>query len=243
MKIGTNFHLYLNFEISKRFLPKPLTSFNLSRINNIKASFLPHLKSTHVLSAPKRNFTYSRINHIQEKKNHPKPSQSFNFIPNNIIIIFSIFYRIFIGFNLKFLCLFRSRVFFGDYMRDRCRDDYYPIAAQSITSQGPKQQNTVSTSTSTDLVDHHMSNSLLITPPSSLQLHQLPNSMSSSTTTTTSHHQQQNLTSSVRYTVQRVVSTSQLQQLTSNYANNSASSLNSIIVRSETDCGLPNNGE
>jgi hypothetical protein len=52
------------------------------------------------------------------------------------------------------------------------------------------------------------------------------------------------LTPSVLYTVQRVVSTpqSQLQQLTSNYGNNSnASSLTSIITRNETDCGLPNN--
>lgn len=105
MKPATTFHLYLNLDFSQRLLhdkipPKLLTSFNLARINNIKAFFLPHLKSTHVLSAPKRNFAYPRISHSNKKASqiitiiqlHPQ-QHDHNF--------FSIFYRIFIGFNLR----------------------------------------------------------------------------------------------------------------------------------------------
>lgn len=146
---------------------------------------------------------------------------------------------------------FRSRIYFGDYVRDRCREDmnnpYYSIPqSQSSTHHHHHQQQSVATSTADVELNNNNSNnnSLVISPPSSLQLH--PSSQtsltSSSTTSATSNQQQQTITPSVLYTVQRVVSTSQLQQLPSNYGNNSnASSLTSIIARNETDCGLPNN--
>lgn len=147
--------------------------------------------------------------------------------------------------------IFRSRIYFGDYVRDRCREDmnnpYYSIPqTQSSTHHHHHQQQSVATSTA-DVVEqlnnnaNSNNNSLVISPPSSLQLH--PSSQtSSSSASATSNQQQQTITPSVLYTVQRVVSTSQLQQLPSNYGNNSnASSLTSIIARNETDCGLPNN--
>lgn len=124
---------------------------------------------------------------------------------------------------------------------------YYSIPqSQSSTHHHHHQQQSVATSTADVELNNNNSNnnSLVISPPSSLQLH--PSSQtsltSSSTTSATSNQQQQTITPSVLYTVQRVVSTSQLQQLPSNYGNNSnASSLTSIIARNETDCGLPNN--
>ncbi|CAO1418753.1 unnamed protein product [Diamesa tonsa] len=156
---------------------------------------------------------------------------------------------------------YQSRIYFGDYVRDRCREDYFPITTTTIPTSNQQHQHhhqqSVATSTTADLEQqlsnnniNNNSNSLIISPPSSLQLH--PSSQttltSSSSTTITSNHpqqqhqQQQTITPSVLYTVQRVVSTSQLQQLSSNYGNNSnASSLTSIIARNETDCGLPNN--
>jgi hypothetical protein len=165
-------------------------------------------------------------------------------------------------FNKRiFSYIFRSRIYFGDYVRDRCREDmnnpYYSIPqSQSSTHHHHHQQQSVATSTgdveqlnnsnNNNNTNNNNNNSLVISPPSSLQLH--PSSQtsltSSSTTSATSNQQQQQqtITPSVLYTVQRVVSTSQLQQLPSNYGNNSnASSLTSIIARNETDCGLPNN--
>lgn len=155
-----------------------------------------------------------------------------------------------------FIFYFRSRIYFGDYVRDRCREDYFPIATTTIPTSNQQHQHqhhqSVATSTTSDLEQqlsnnniNNNSNSLIISPPSSLQLHpssQTTLTSSSSTTITSNHQQQQTITPSVLYTVQRVVSTSQLQQLSSNYGNNSnASSLTSIIARNETDCGLPNN--
>lgn len=143
--------------------------------------------------------------------------------------------------------IFRSRIYFGDYVRDRCRDDmnnpYYSIPqSQSSTHH---QQSVATSTADVEQLNNNSSNnnSLIISPPSSLQLH--PSSQqSSSSTSATSNQQQQTITPSVLYTVQRVVSTSQLQQLPSNYGNNSnASSLTNIIARNEADCGLPNNGE
>lgn len=135
---------------------------------------------------------------------------------------------------------------------------YYSIPqSQSSTHHHHHQQQSVATSTAdveqlnnnnnnnnNSSSSNSNNNSLVISPPSSLQLH--PSSQtsltSSSTASATSNQQQQTITPSVLYTVQRVVSTSQLQQLPSNYGNNSnASSLTSIIARNETDCGLPNN--
>jgi hypothetical protein len=155
----------------------------------------------------------------------------------------------------SFCFVFRSRIYFGDYVRDRCREDmsnpYYSIPqAQSSAHHHHHQQQSVATSTAdveqlnNNNNNNSNNNSLVISPPSSLQLH--PSSQtsltSSSTASVTSNQQQQTITPSVLYTVQRVVSTSQLQQLPSNYGNNSnASSLTSIIARNETDCGLPNN--
>lgn len=152
------------------------------------------------------------------------------------------------------LSIFRSRIYFGDYVRDRCREDmnnpYYSIPQSQSSTHHHHQQQSVATSTAdveqlnNNNNNNSNNNSLIISPPSSLQLH--PSSQtsltSSSTTSATSNQQQQTITPSVLYTVQRVVSTSQLQQLPSNYGNNSnASSLTSIIARNETDCGLPNN--
>jgi hypothetical protein len=147
---------------------------------------------------------------------------------------------------------FRSRIYFGDYVRDRCREDmsnpYYSIPQSQSSTHHHHQQQSVATSTTDNELNNNANsinnNSLVISPPSSLQLH--PSSqtslVSSSTTSATSNQQQQTITPSVLYTVQRVVSTSQLQQLPSNYGNTSnASSLTSIIARNETDCGLPNN--
>jgi hypothetical protein len=124
---------------------------------------------------------------------------------------------------------------------------YYSIPqTQSSTHHHHHQQQSVATSTAdveqlNNNNNNSNNNSLVISPPSSLQLH--PSSQtSSSSASATSNQQQQTITPSVLYTVQRVVSTSQLQQLPSNYGNNSnASSLTSIIARNETDCGLPNN--
>lgn len=153
--------------------------------------------------------------------------------------------------------IFRSRVYFGDYVRDRCREDinnsYYSIpqsqqAQQSSSHHHHHQQQSVATSTSDveqlngNNTNNNNNNSLVISPPSSLQLHQSSQqSLASSNTSsvTSSQQQQQTITPSVLYTVQRVVPTS---QLPSNYGSNSnASSLSSIIARNETDCGLPNN--
>lgn len=161
-------------------------------------------------------------------------------------------------FSMNLSLFFRSRIYFGDYVRDRCREDmnnpYYSIPqSQSSTHHHHHQQQSVATSTSdVEQLNNNSNNnssssnnnSLVVSPPSSLQLH--PSSQtsltSSSTASATSNQQQQTITPSVLYTVQRVVSTSQLQQLPSNYGNNSnASSLTSIIARNETDCGLPNN--
>lgn len=130
---------------------------------------------------------------------------------------------------------------------------YYSIPqSQSSTHHHHHQQQSVATSTAdVEQLNNNINsnnsnnnnNSLVISPPSSLQLHpSSQTSLTSSTTSATSNQQQQTITPSVLYTVQRVVSTSQLQQLPSNYGNNSnASSLTSIIARNETDCGLPNN--
>jgi hypothetical protein len=125
-------------------------------------------------------------------------------------------------------------------------NSYYSIPqTQSSAHHHHHQQQSVATSTAdVEQLNNSNNNSLVISPPSSLQLH--PSSQtsltSSSTASATSNQQQQTITPSVLYTVQRVVSTSQLQQLPSNYGNNSnASSLTSIIARNETDCGLPNN--
>lgn len=127
-------------------------------------------------------------------------------------------------------------------------NSYYSIPqTQSSTHHHHHQQQSVATSTAdveqlnNNNNNNNSNNSSLVSPPSSLQLH--PSSQtSSSTASATSNQQQQTITPSVLYTVQRVVSTSQLQQLPSNYGNNSnASSLTSIIARNETDCGLPNN--
>jgi hypothetical protein len=127
-------------------------------------------------------------------------------------------------------------------------NSYYSIPqTQTSAHHHHHQQQSVATSTAdVEQLNNSNNNSLVISPPSSLQLH--PSSQtsltSSSTASATSNQQQQTITPSVLYTVQRVVSTSQLQQLPSNYGNNSnASSLTSIIARNETDCGLPNNGE
>lgn len=153
-----------------------------------------------------------------------------------------------------FLSIFRSRVYFGDYVRDRCREDYYSIPQQSQQQQAQQssshhqhQSQSVATSTSdveqlsgssTNNSNNSNNNSLVISPPSSLQLHQSSQS-SNPSSATSSQQQQQTITPSVLYTVQRVVPAS---QLTSNYGSNSnASSLSSIIARNETDCGLPNN--
>lgn len=125
---------------------------------------------------------------------------------------------------------------------------YYSIPQSQSSAHHHHQQQSVATSTA-DVEQLNNNNnssnsSMIISPPSSLQLH--PSSQtsltSSSTASATSNQQQQTITPSVLYTVQRVVSTSQLQQLPSNYGNNSnASSLTSIIARNESDCGLPNN--
>lgn len=128
---------------------------------------------------------------------------------------------------------------------------YYSIP-QSQASTHHHHQQSVATSTAdveqlNNTNNNSNNNSLIISPPSSLQLH--PSSQTSLTSSSTasatlSNQQQQTITPSVLYTVQRVVSTSQLQQLPSNYGNNStASSLTSIIARNESDCGLPNNGK
>jgi hypothetical protein len=125
---------------------------------------------------------------------------------------------------------------------------YYSIPqTQSSTHHHHHQQQSVATSTADveQLSNNSASsnnNSLVISPPSSLQLHPSSQTSSSTASATSNQQQQQTITPSVLYTVQRVVSTSQLQQLPSNYGNNSnASSLTSIIARNETDCGLPNN--
>lgn len=132
---------------------------------------------------------------------------------------------------------------------------YYSIPQSQSSTHHHHHQQQQSVATSTGDVEqlninnnnsNNNSSSLVISPPSSLQLHPASQTSltSSSTTSATSNQQQQQqtITPSVLYTVQRVVSTSQLQQLPSNYGNNSnASSLTSIIARNETDCGLPNN--
>lgn len=121
---------------------------------------------------------------------------------------------------------------------------YYSIPQSQSSAHHHHQQQSVATSTADVEQQLNNNSSKIISPPSSLQLHpSSQNSLtSSSTTSATSNQQQQTITPSMLYTVQRVVSTSQLQQLPSNYGNNSnASSLTSIIARNETDCGLPNN--
>jgi hypothetical protein len=131
---------------------------------------------------------------------------------------------------IPFLLTSRSRIYFDNYVRDRCREEinnsYYSI---------PQQQQSVATSTS----DTEQNNSSLVipNPTNNIQIH--PTSLSScSTTSGTSNHQQQTIAPSVLYTVQRVVSTSQLQQLTPNYGNNSnPSNLTNVISRNDTDCG------
>lgn len=125
---------------------------------------------------------------------------------------------------------------------------YYSIPQSQSSTHHHHHQQSVATST-TDVEglnnNNNNNNSLVISPPSSLQLHpssQTSLTSSSTASVTSNQQQQQTITPSVLYTVQRVVSTSQLQQLPSNYGNNSnASSLTSIIARNETDCGLPNN--
>lgn len=150
-------------------------------------------------------------------------------------------------------CIFRSRIYFGDYVRDRCREDmnspYYSIPqSQSTTHHHHHQQQSVATSTAdvelnnANNNNNNNNNSLVISPPSSLQLHPSSQTSLPSSSTASATSNQQTIAPSVLYTVQRVVSTSQLQQLPSNYGNTSnASSLTSIIARNETDCGLPNN--
>lgn len=123
-------------------------------------------------------------------------------------------------------------------MRDRCREDmnnpYYSVP-QSQSHHHHLQQQSVATSTADNdqmNINNNINNSLVISPSQT----------TSSTASATSNQQQQTITPSLLYTVQRVVSTTQLQQLQSNYGNTSnASSLTSIIARNETDCGVPNN--
>jgi hypothetical protein len=149
-------------------------------------------------------------------------------------------------------------------VRDRCREDinnsYYSIPQSQQTQQSSSHhhhhQQSVATSTSdveqlstanansNSSNNSNNNNSLVISPPTSLQLHQSSSASSSSASSSNqqqSQQQQQTITPSVLYTVQRVVSTSQLPP--ANYGSNSnASSLSSIIARNEqTDCGLPNN--
>jgi hypothetical protein len=149
------------------------------------------------------------------------------------------------------ISIFRSRIYFGDYVRDRCREDmnnpYYSIPqTQSSTHHHHHQQSVATSTADVEQLNNNSgssnNNSLVISPPSSLQLHPSSQTSSSTASATSNQQQQQTITPSVLYTVQRVVSTSQLQQLPTNYGNNSnASSLTSIIARNETDCGLPNN--
>ena len=172
------------------------------------------------------------------------------------VIFFQSILKAFANISDRVFCsVFRSRIYFGDYVRDRCREDmsnpYYSIPqTQSSTHHHHHQQQSVATSTADVEQLNNNSNSsnnnnLVISPPSSLQLHpssQTSLTSSSTASATSNQQQQQTITPSVLYTVQRVVSTSQLQQLPSNYGNNSnASSLTNIIARNETDCGLPNN--
>lgn len=125
---------------------------------------------------------------------------------------------------------------------------YYSIPQSQSSAHHHHQQSVATSTADVEALNNNNSsnnNSLVISPPSSLQLHpssQTSLTSSSTASVTSNQQQQQTITPSVLYTVQRVVSTSQLQQLPSNYGNNSnASSLTSIIARNETDCGLPNN--
>lgn len=169
-------------------------------------------------------------------------------LQNKAINLSGIRFDISIPFNLS-----RSRIYFGDYVRDRCREDinnpYYSIPQSQSSTHHHHQQSVATSTTDVEALNSNNSNnnnnSLVISPPSSLQLHpssQTSLTSSSTASVTSNQQQQQTITPSVLYTVQRVVSTSQLQQLPSNYGNNSnASSLTSVIARNETDCGIPNN--
>lgn len=181
---------------------------------------------------------------------------------NKLIIIFSRAHtnapHIFALSLFPFTECHRSRIYFDNYVRDRCREEinnstYYP-ATLPPPQQQQQQQHSVATSTSD--VDQQQqqinnnnnnnntsnSNSLVISPPSSLQLHPSSSLGSSAASGTSNQQQQQSIAPSVLY-VQRVVSTSQLQQLSSNYGNNSnaSNSLTSVMTRNEADCGMPNN--
>ena len=117
---------------------------------------------------------------------------------------------------MKNIFFFRSRVYFGDYIRDRCRDDasnsYYSIPQiQNITHQQ-------SVATSTNDIEGNVSNNNggngnLITPPT-----QQP----SNATLTSS--QQQTITPSVLYRV-----------VPANYGNNSNTSTTNSMPRNDND--------
>lgn len=120
---------------------------------------------------------------------------------------------------------FRSRVYFGDYIRDRCRDDtsnsYYSIPQiQNITHQQ-------SVATSTNDIEGNVSNNnggnLIITPPPPSHPTQQP----SNATLTSS--QQQTITPSVLY---RVVPTS--------YGNNSNTTTSNSMPRNDNAEGSLN---
>lgn len=104
----------------------------------------------------------------------------------------------FITFNC---CAFRSRIFFGsEYMpRDRCREEFYPIASTPMPQQ--------------ELDPSHGNNATVAAAASNV--------------------------SSVLYTVQRVVTTSQIQSGGSSFA--PSSSVTSVI-RNDVECnsGLQN---
>ncbi|KAG5671915.1 hypothetical protein PVAND_002084 [Polypedilum vanderplanki] len=157
---------------------------------------------------------------------------------------------------------YQSRVYFGDYVRDRCREDinnsYYSIPQSQQTQQSSSHhhhhQQSVATSTSdveqlnanntntNNSNNSNNNNSLVISPQTSLQINQSSSSTSSNASSSNQQQsQQQTITPSVLYTVQRVVSTSQLPPPANYGSNSNASSLSSIITRNETDCGLPNN--
>lgn len=97
-------------------------------------------------------------------------------------------------------------------MRERCREDFYPIATTPVPS--------------TDAVDHLGNSTVVVSsPPSSQQQQQ----------------QQSNVPPPVLYTVQRVVTTTQI-QTGPNYAQNSSvTNVSSSVVRNDgVDCGMQN---
>lgn len=98
-------------------------------------------------------------------------------------------------------------------MRERCREDFYPIATTPVPS--------------TDAVDHLGNSTVVVSsPPSSQQQQQ---------------QQQSNVPPPVLYTVQRVVTTTQI-QTGPNYAQNSSvTNVSSSVVRNDgVDCGMQN---